>query len=230
MTIGIPKEYFAGGLEAEVGEAIQNAIAVFKDAGISIKEVSLPHSKYALACYYIIMPAEVSANLARFDGIRYGRDAKSSTLWEIYRNTRGKGFGKEVKRRILLGTFVLSSGYYDAYYAKAERVRNIITGEFNNVFDKSLGGVDAILAPTTPSRAFKVGEKTANPLEMYLSDIFTVPVNLAGLPALSLPVKKYDVGSGELPVGFQLIGNRFEDRNILNLGMWYERETGSQNA
>ncbi len=230
MTIGIPKEYFEGGLESEVGEAVQNAIAVFKDAGMKIKEVSLPHSKYALACYYIIMPAEVSANLARFDGIRYGRDKKAKTLWEIYKNTRGEGFGKEVKRRILLGTFVLSSGYYDAYYAKAQKVRQLITNEFNDVFDKSLGGVDAILAPTTPSRAFKVGEKTNDPIEMYLSDIFTVPVNLAGLPALSLPVKKYTVGSGELPIGFQLIGNKFEDRNILNLGMWYEKETGSQNV
>ncbi len=221
LVIGIPKEYFIDGLSHEVKKGVEKAMGRFKKLGISFKEVTLPHTSYALSCYYIIMPAEVSTNLARFDGIRYERtkdDVKN--LKDVYFKTKGEGFGAEAKRRILLGTFVLSSGYHDAYYAKAQKVRRLITDDFRKVFE----GVDVILAPTTPTTAFKVGEKK-DPLSMYLSDIFTVSANLAGLPAISIPVKKYIKGNGELPVGFQLIGKHFHEPDILSLGMLYEKET-----
>ncbi len=225
LTLGVPKEYFGEGIDPDVAAAVRSAIGVFEKKGFSVKEISLPHSKYALSCYYIILPAEVSTNLARFDGIRYGRNSEENSLWKIYEETRGKGFGDEVKRRMLLGTFVLSAGYYDAYYAKAQKVRRLIVRDFEKVFDGNSGGVDAILAPVTPTRAFKIGEKTSDPLTMYLSDIFTIPVNLASLPALSLPVKEYALGGGELPIGFQIIGKPFCEKDILGLGMWYEKET-----
>ncbi len=231
FKIGLPKEYFIEGLNREVALAIEEAIKLLKSLKIEFKEISLPHTKYALSCYYIIMPAEVSANLARFDGIRYTRitggsdqrvirgslaDQRKSALEEIYFRQRGRGFGNEVKRRIILGTFVLSSGYYDAYYAKAQKVRRLIKEDF----DKAFNEVDVILTPVSPTPAFKIGEKTDDPLAMYLSDIFTIPVNLAGLPAISIPVKKYQ---DELPIGFQLIGKPFQEADILGIGQFYER-------
>ncbi|MFA5386365.1 MAG: Asp-tRNA(Asn)/Glu-tRNA(Gln) amidotransferase subunit GatA [Candidatus Paceibacterota bacterium] len=221
VTIGIPKEYFQeGGLSKEVSGGIDEAIKSFKKLGFEIKEISLPHTKYAVACYYIIMPAEASTNLARYDGLRYSRikGEKITNLKEIYFDQRGEGFGPEVKKRIILGTFVLSSGYYDAYYAKAQKVRRLIKEDFEKAFDPSANGVDVILAPVAPTTAFKIGEKTTDPLEMYLSDIFTIPVNLAGLPAISIPVKK----ESGLPVGFQLIGKAFCEDEILSIGKQYE--------
>jgi aspartyl-tRNA(Asn)/glutamyl-tRNA(Gln) amidotransferase subunit A len=227
MTIGLPKEYFIEGLDKETGKQINEAINLLKSLKINFREISLLHTKYALSCYYIIMPAEVSANLARFDGIRYGRATsnkqQATSLRDIYFNQRGRGFGEETKRRIILGTFVLSSGYYDAYYAKAQKVRRLIKEDFDRAFKE----VDVILAPVSPTPAFKIGEKTDDPLAMYLSDIFTIPVNLAGLPGLAIPVKKYKIDSGELPVGFQLIGKPFREADILGIGQFYERLVAS---
>lgn len=242
LRIGLPKEYFIDGLSKDVQAGMDEAVQKFKKLGFKIKEISLPHTKYALSVYYIIMPAEVSTNLARFDGIRYSRispnnvdgtqtDAESSqgelalsqrrsALEEIYFQERGRGLGKEARRRVLLGTFVLSAGYYDAYYTKAQKVRRLIKNDFDEAFRE----VDVILAPVTPTSAFKFGEKTGDPLQMYLSDIFTIPANLAGLPALSMPVKKYEIGSGELPVGLQLIGKRFREADILRVGALYGRD------
>ena len=199
--------------------------------GVTFKELSLPHTKYALSVYYIIQPAEVSSNLARFDGIRYERitnrhessitNAYKLKLKDIYFETKSAGFGPEVKRRIMLGTFVLSSGYYDAYYAKAQKVRRIITDEMVKALDPKQGGVDAIFAPTSPTVPFKFGEKTANPLAMYLADVFTIPANLAGLPAISIPVRSRVKDA--LPIGFQLIGRHWSERDILSLGHRYEK-------
>ncbi len=221
FTIGIPKEYFSYKLEKSVNDAVETAIKDLKSLGIRFKEISLPHSKYALSCYYIILPAEASANLARFDGVRYSRirasnpDHQHRTLREIYFKQRGLGFGSEVKRRIILGTFVLSSGYYDAYYRKAQQVRTLVKKDFDDAFKE----VNVILAPTSPTTAFAIGEKTADPLSMYLSDIFTIPVNLAGLPAISIPIK----GDLPLPVGFQLIGKMLGEGDLFALGEYYEK-------
>lgn len=214
LTVGLPKEYFEKGLEPQVENAVQTVISTLRAAGIAFKEVSLPHTKYALSTYYIVLPAEASANLARFDGIRYERNEPASTLRDIYFKNRAR-FGVEVKRRIILGTFVLSSGYYDAYYEKAQRVRTLIARDFEYAFKE----VDVLLAPTTPTPAFKVGEKAADPLSMYLSDIFTIPANLAGVPAVSIPVR----GVSGLPVGFQLVGRHFREADILGLGQFYEK-------
>jgi aspartyl-tRNA(Asn)/glutamyl-tRNA(Gln) amidotransferase subunit A len=224
FTVGLPKEYFIEGLDKEVAGAIDEVIKTLKSLGIKFKEISLPHTKYALSVYYIIMPAEVSANLARFDGIRYSRIQKEGldikNLRDIYFKQRGEGFGEEVKRRIILGTFVLSAGYYDAYYSKAQKVRSLIKQDFDKAFDLSDGGVDVILTPVSPTPPFKFGEKVDDPLAMYLSDIFTIPVNLAGLPAISIPAK---VENGKLPVGFQLIGKPFREADILGIGKAYEQ-------
>ncbi|HOB90325.1 MAG TPA: amidase family protein, partial [Candidatus Colwellbacteria bacterium] len=217
IVIGLPKEYLEGGLSKEVETTIKNVIHEFTDMGAVFKDISLPHTKYALPCYYIIMPAEASTNLARYDGIRYGRSKDAKSLLEIYEKTKGERFGEEVKRRILLGTFVLSSGYYDAYYAKAQRVRRLIREDFEKAFDSDK--VDAILAPVSPSPAFKIGEKTQNPMEMYLSDIFTIPANLAGIPGLAIPAKNKE---GDLPIGFQLMGKWGDDKNLFSLGKLYE--------
>ncbi len=223
LRVGLPKEFFVSGLSKEIEEGIESAIQKLKKLGLEFKEVNLPHAKYALSCYYIIMPAEVSSNLARFEGVRYPgipevrKEAES--LSDLYLRTRGVGFGLEPRRRVLLGTFVLSAGYYDAYYAKAQKVRRLIKNDFDDAFND----VDVIMAPVTPTPAFKLGEKVSDPLMMYLSDIFTTQTNLAGVPALSLPVKKYELGGGELPVGFQLIGKRFEENKILALGKLYEK-------
>ncbi len=218
LRVGIPKEYFVAGMDKEVGEAVDSVISSLKSLKLEFKEISLPHTEYALSCYYIIMPAEVSANLARFDGIRYGEVAGVNraglNLLNLYKQNRGQGFGAEAKRRIILGTFILSAGYYDAYYAKAQKVRSLIKNDFHEVFKE----VDVILTPVSPTVAFKIGEKVNDPLSMYLSDIFTIPVNLAGLPAVSVPVRKEG-----LPVGFQLIGRRFREADILAVGRFYEK-------
>jgi len=224
-VIGIPRDFFAQGIDEMVARSVEGAIDSFGRDGFEVKEIQLPHASYAVSCYYIILPAECSSNLARYDGIRYARldDAVSvdSSLRDAYLDQRHAGFGDEPKRRMLLGAFVLSSGYYDAYYAKAQKVRRLIFNDFQNVFDASKGGVDAIVAPVTPTPAFSLGEKINDPLAMYLSDIFTIPVNLAGLPSLSLPVKR-SWDSGELPIGFQIIGNHFSEESILSLGHYYQ--------
>lgn len=233
LKIGIPKEYFEGGLSEKVQKGMEEAIKKFKDKGLRFKEISLPHTKYALSVYYIIQPAEVSSNLARFDGIRYSRlesvnlpvGGEKISLKDIYFKERGEGFGAETKRRILLGTFVLSAGHYDAYYSKAQKVRRLIKEDFDKALDLSAGGVDVIFAPTTPTTAFKIGEKANDPLSMYLSDILTIPADLAGIPAVSIPVKTYNLQQTtdkELPVGFQLMGRHFREEDILGLGRMYE--------
>ena len=225
LTIGIPEEYFVEGLDDEVADSINEVQKSLEEAGFKFKKISLPHTKYALSVYYIIMPAEASTNLARYDGIRYGTRGKAENLLNLYEENRGAGFGSEVKRRIVLGTFVLSAGYYDDYYAKAQKVRTLIKQDFEEAFRS----VDVILSPVAPTPAFKIGEKTANPLEMYLSDVFTLPVNLAGLPGISIPVKgrpsfvKTSAGrEGKLPIGFQLIGKPFREGDILGVGRVYE--------
>lgn len=218
MKIGIPKEYFQEGLHPEVGEAIKNAVKKFESLGASVQEVSLPHTHYAVNVYYIVAPSEASSNLARFDGVRFGhRDTSAGTLLEMYENTRGNGFGAEAKRRIILGTFSLSSGYYDAYYLRAMKVRTKIKHDFDEAFKK----VDAIMAPTAPETAFKLGEKIKDPLEMYLSDIYTISVNLAGIPAISIPC---GFANG-LPIGLQLMGKPFDEGNLFRLARAFEQNT-----
>lgn len=217
LRIGIPKEHFGRGLDAMVEKTIKNVIEKAERAGAHIKEISLPHSEYALPTYYIIMPSEVSSNLARFDGIRYGtaaKTAKTKTLEESYAETRAAGFGQEVKRRILLGTYTLSAGYYDAYYVKAQKVRRLIRRDFEAAFRD----VDVILGPTTPTPAFPVGDKKAeDPIEMYLSDIYTVSINLAGLPSLSLPAGAVQKEGATLPVGVQLTGPWFDEERLFGI-------------
>jgi len=216
LKIGIPKEYRVDKMPTEIDELWKKGIDYLKDAGAIIKNISLQHTMYALPAYYIVAPAEASSNLARYDGVKYGHRAKGKNLIEMYENTRSEGFGNEVKRRILIGTYVLSSGYYDAYYLKAQKVRQLI----KNDFDKAFNDVDAILTPSTPSSAFKIGDKTDDPVSMYLNDIFTVPVNLSGLPAISVP-SGYD--KNNLPLGLQLIGKPFDEQTILNLSLAIEK-------
>lgn len=207
FTVGVPKEYFIKGIDPEIEKIVREKIEQYLAQGHKIEEISLPHTEYALACYYIVATSEASANLARFDGIRYGYSSKEAkSLLEIYMQSRGEGFGAEVRRRIMLGTYVLSAGYYDAYYLRAQKVRALIKQDFDKAFEK----VDAIFTPTSPSLAFKIGERTQDPLQMYLSDIFTVSVNLAGVPAISVPCGKI----GELPVGLQVIAKPFEEEKI----------------
>jgi aspartyl-tRNA(Asn)/glutamyl-tRNA(Gln) amidotransferase subunit A len=210
FTIGVPKEYFIKGIDPEIEKIIRAKIKQYESLGHKIEEVSLPHTEYALACYYIIATSEASANLAKFDGIRFGYSSKEAkNLLDIYLQSRGQGFGAEVRRRIMLGTYVLSAGYYDAYYIRAQKVRALIKRDFDRAFEK----VDAIFTPTSPSLAFKFGERTDDPLQMYLSDIFTVSVNLAGMPAISVPCGKV----GHLPVGLQVIGKPFEEAKIFEI-------------
>ena len=216
LKIGIPNEYRVDNMPTEIEDLWKTGINYLKDAGAIIKNISLQHTKYALPAYYIVAPAEASSNLARYDGVKYGHRAKGNNLIEMYENTRSEGFGNEVKRRILIGTYVLSSGYYDAYYLKAQKVRQLIKSDF----DKSFTEVDAILTPSTPSSAFKIGDKTDDPVSMYLNDIFTVPVNLSGLPAISVPAG-YD--KNNLPLGLQLIGKPFDEQTILNLSLAIEK-------
>jgi aspartyl-tRNA(Asn)/glutamyl-tRNA(Gln) amidotransferase subunit A len=209
LKIGIPKEYFIKGLDKEVETSVKTTIERLKKDGAELVDISLPHTEHALACYYIIAPAECSANLARFDGIRYGhRTSSFKDIDELYKKSRTEGFGSEVTLRIMLGTYVLSSGYYDAYYKKAQLVRTLIREDFMKAFKK----VDVIATPTSPTPAFKFGEKIDDPLQMYLSDIFTIPVNLAGLPAISIPCGKSKKG---LPIGLQLIGKHLDEETIL---------------
>jgi len=216
LKIGIPNEYRVDNMPTEIDNLWKQGIDYLKDAGAIIKNISLPHTVYALPAYYIVAPAEASSNLARYDGVKYGHRAKGKNLIEMYENTRSEGFGDEVKRRILIGTYVLSSGYYDAYYLKAQKVRQLIKNDFDKVFSD----VDAILTPSTPSSAFKIGEKTDDPVSMYLNDIFTVPVNLSGLPAISVP-SGYD--KNNLPLGLQIIGKAFDEQTILNLSLAIEK-------
>jgi aspartyl-tRNA(Asn)/glutamyl-tRNA(Gln) amidotransferase subunit A len=217
MKIGVAKEYFGEGLDPEVRNGVEAAIQKLATLGCEIVEVSLPHTKYAIPAYYLVATAEASSNLARFDGVRYGFRAKDArSLSDMYRRTRDQGFGAEVKRRIMLGTYALSAGYYDAYYLKAQRVRTLLTRDFEEAFRK----VDAIVAPTSPTAAFKLGEKVDDPLAMYLADIYTVTANLAGIPGISIPV---GVTKENLPIGMQIFGKHFDESTILRVANAYEK-------
>ena len=220
--IGIPKEYRVEGMPKEIEDLWQKGINIIKEAGAEIVNISLPNTKYALPAYYIVAPAEASSNLARYDGVKYGFRSKGENLIDMYEKTRSEGFGNEVKRRIMIGTYVLSSGYYDAYYLKAQKERKLINNDFDEVYKK----VDAILTPSTPSSAFKIGEKTNDPVSMYLNDIFTVPINLAGLPAISIPA---GLDSKGYPLGLQIIGKAFEEQNILNIAYSMEKQINFKN-
>lgn len=216
MRIGLPRDYRIEGLNPEVDALWQKGAAMLRDAGAEVVEVDLPNSKYSLPVYYIIAPAEASSNLARYDGVRFGVRVPGSSLNEMYENTRGAGFGKEVRRRILMGTYVLSAGYYDAYYVKAQKVRRRIRNDFEEAFKSC----DAILAPTTPSTAFALGEKVGDPVQMYLEDVFTVPLNLAGLPGISVPV---GLAKNGLPLGLQLIGRAFDEMTLFKAASALEK-------
>ena len=219
LKIGVPKEFFAEGINEEVKDSLEKAMEKYKELGAVVEEISLDIAKYSLATYYIVACAEASSNLGRFDGIRYGYRAKEfKNLRDLYKKSRSEGFGPEVKRRIILGTYVLSSGYYDAYYKKAQQVRTLVMNEFNKAFEK----YDVILTPTSPTVAFDIGSKSDNPLEMYLADICTVSVNIAGLPGISVPC---GVDSQGMPIGMQLIGNKFQEETILNAAYTYEQAT-----
>ena len=216
IRIGVPQEYFIGGLQAEVESGVREAIKTLEALGASVQPVSLPHTQYALPVYYLLAPAEASANLARYDGVRYGPRADSDTLWQVFRRTRGERFGAEVKRRIMLGTYALSAGYYDAYYGQAQKVRTLIKRDFEQAF----GQVDVIAAPVTPTTAFRIGEHSDDPLSMYLEDIFTIPANLAGVPGLAFPVGFDRQG---LPIGMQLIGPYFREDLLLRIAHAYQQ-------
>lgn len=219
FKLGIPREYFISGIDPSVDNALREAIRVFERLGAVIEDISLPHTEYAVATYYIIATAEASSNLARYDGAKYGyRTKDAGNLIDMYMKTRDEGFGPEVKRRIMLGTYVLSAGYYDAYYKKAQQVRTLIKGDFDKAYER----IDAILTPTSPTPAFKIGEKTDDPLQMYLSDIFTISANLAGIPAISIPCGFTD---DKLPVGLQILGKHFDEERILQTAYAYEQAT-----
>jgi aspartyl-tRNA(Asn)/glutamyl-tRNA(Gln) amidotransferase subunit A len=218
LKVGLPKEYFIEGLDPCVAAAVRAAVAQLERLGAEVREISLPHTAYAVAVYYIIAPSEASANLARYDGVRYGLREAGATLLEDYEKTRGRGFGPEVKRRIMLGTYALSAGYYEAYYGKAQKVRTLIRRDFEQAFK----AVDLIVTPTAPTPAFRLGDKTADPLQMYLSDIFTISCNLAGLPGLSLPCGFSPEG---LPIGMQILGRPFDEETVLRAAYQYEQST-----
>ncbi|MCZ6676478.1 MAG: Asp-tRNA(Asn)/Glu-tRNA(Gln) amidotransferase subunit GatA [Candidatus Poribacteria bacterium] len=219
IKIGIPKEYFTEGMDAEVEASVRHAIELLRSAGATVEEISLPHTEYAIATYYIIAPAEASANLARYDGVRYGfRAENAEDLIDMYKKTRSQGFGEEVKRRIMLGTYALSSGYYDAYYLKAQKVRTLIKSDFDKAFEK----VDVVVTPTSPTPAFKIGERTADPLQMYLSDVLNTPSSLAGLPGISIPCGLTQSG---LPIGLQILAAPFEEEKILRVAYTFEQHT-----
>ncbi|HUF39296.1 MAG TPA: Asp-tRNA(Asn)/Glu-tRNA(Gln) amidotransferase subunit GatA [Anaerolineales bacterium] len=218
LRIGVPEEYFIEGIQPEVEAAVRRAIIKLEALGASVRPVSLPHTRYALPVYYLIAPAEASANLARFDGVHYGPRAKAEAVWEVFENTRGERFGAEVKRRIMLGTYALSAGYYDAFYGQAQKVRTLIRRDFEAAFER----VDAIAAPVSPTTAFRFDAHTDDPLAMYLEDVFTLPANLAGVPGLAFPVG-FD-GEG-LPVGMQLMGRHFDEKTLLRAAAVYQRET-----
>ncbi len=217
MTIGIPKEYFIEGMDPEVEKAVRDAVAALESLGAKVKDVSLPHTGYAVAAYYILATSEASSNLARYDGVKYGfRADRPKDLMDLYKRSRSEGFGPEVKRRIMLGTYALSAGYYDAYYKKGQQVRTLIKRDFDEAFKT----VDVIATPTAPTAAFKIGEKSADPLQMYLSDIFTISVNLAGIPGISLPC---GFTKGNLPIGLQLLGKHFDEGSVLRAAYAYEQ-------
>ena len=216
QSIGVPWDLLSEGVDAEILERLKGVLSALEDAGCKIERITLPHCKYSIATYYVLTMAEASSNLARFDGVRYGLSERDKTLEEMYRNTRSKGFGDEVKRRIMLGTYLLSSGYYDAYYRKAQKVRRLIRNDFADAFSR----VDAIMLPTAPTPAFKLGEHLDNPLEMYLADIFTTPMSLAGIPAINIPV---GVNTSGLPIGLQLVGDFFAEETILRLSHYIEQ-------
>ncbi|WP_347552592.1 Asp-tRNA(Asn)/Glu-tRNA(Gln) amidotransferase subunit GatA [Pseudalkalibacillus hwajinpoensis] len=222
LRIAVPKEYLAEGVDEDVKNNVLQALKKLEELGATWEEVSLPHSKYAVATYYLLSSSEASANLARFDGVRYGVRAEAENLLDLYKKTRSEGFGDEVKRRIMLGTFALSSGYYDAYYKKAQKVRTLIKDDFEKVFED----YDVIIGPTTPTTAFKVGEKIDNPLTMYANDILTIPVNLAGVPAISVPCGL----SNGLPVGLQIIGKHFDEKTVYRVAHAYEQATDHHKA
>jgi aspartyl-tRNA(Asn)/glutamyl-tRNA(Gln) amidotransferase subunit A len=219
LTIGVAKEYFVEGLDAEVEQSIRSALKIYESLGARIKEISLPHSPYAIAVYYLVATAEASSNLARYDGVHYGYRAKTfDNLIDMYAKSRGEGFGKEVKRRIMLGTYALSSGYKDAYYLKALKVRRLIKEDF----DKAFAECDVIMGPTSPTAAFKIGEKTENPLEMYLSDIYTISCNLAGIAGISIPC---GFTKTNLPIGLQILAPPFEEEKLLRIARMHEKAT-----
>ncbi len=218
LRVGVPKEYFVAGVQAEVERAVREAIQVLVSLGAQAEEISLPHTEYALPVYYLIAPAEASANLARFDGIRYGPREAGDSLWDVYLDTRGGRFGPEVKRRIMLGTYALSAGYYDAYYGQAQKARTLIKRDFDEAFQQ----VDVIACPVAPTTAFKIGEKTDDPLAMYLEDVFTLPPSLAGICGLSIPC---GFDANRLPIGLQLLGPAFGEDKILRVGHAYEQAT-----
>jgi len=220
--IGIPKEYRVDDMPIEIEELWKKGIEHVKECGAELVDISLPHTNYALPTYYIVAPAEASSNLARYDGVKYGFRSHGENLIDMYEKTRSEGFGDEVKRRIMIGTYVLSSGYYDAYYLKAQKVRRLIKKDFDVVFNQ----VDAILTPSTPSSAFKIGEKTNDPISMYLNDIFTVPINLAGLPGISIPA---GFDKNDYPLGLQIIGKAFDEQNILNIAYSIEEKINFKN-
>ncbi len=224
LKIGLPREFFpkdtakdGGGMDKDVEKSVREAVEQLKSLGAEIREITLPHVKYSVEVYYIVAVAEASSNLGRFDGVRYGARAAAKDLNEVYFETRSQGFGQEAKRRILLGTFVLSAGYYEAYYLKGQKVRTLIRQDFDKAFQE----VDVILSPTSPTPAFKIGEKSNDPLAMYLSDIYTIPANLAGIPALSVPCGFTASG---LPIGLQLMGRTFEEETILRVAHQYEQK------
>jgi aspartyl-tRNA(Asn)/glutamyl-tRNA(Gln) amidotransferase subunit A len=216
LRIGIPQEYRLEGMPTEIEALWQEGIAWFRAAGAEIADISLPHTKYALPAYYIVAPAEASSNLARYDGVRYGLRVEGRDVIDMYENTRAAGFGREVKRRVLIGTYVLSAGYYDAYYLRAQKVRTLIKRDFEEAFAQ---GIDAILTPTTPSAAFPIGEKLDDPVSMYLNDIFTVTANMAGLPGISVPA---GLDAQGLPLGLQLIGRPFDEATLFRAGQVVE--------
>ncbi|MHA1114366.1 MAG: amidase family protein, partial [Alphaproteobacteria bacterium] len=219
LRIGIPKEYRVDGMHGEISGLWEKGAAWLREAGAEIVEITLPHTEYALPAYYIIAPAEASANLARYDGVRYTLREEGGDLAEMYANTRGAGFGAEVRRRILIGTYVLSAGYYDAYYLKAQRVRSLIARDFETAFET----VDAILTPTTPSAAFAAGEKSDDPIAMYLNDVLTVPASLAGLPGISVPG---GLSADGLPLGLQVLGKPFDEATVLRVAAALEEAAG----
>ncbi|MBT6093315.1 MAG: Asp-tRNA(Asn)/Glu-tRNA(Gln) amidotransferase subunit GatA, partial [Rhodospirillaceae bacterium] len=219
MRVGIPKEYTLDGMPADIQALWDQGRAWFEDAGATCVEISLPHTKYALPCYYIVAPAEASSNLARYDGVRYGLRVDGDSLDEMYENTRGEGFGAEVRRRVMIGTYVLSAGYYDAYYVKAQKVRTLIAQDFKAAYED----VDVILTPTAPSAAFAIGEKMDDPIAMYLNDVFTVPASMAGLPAISVPA---GLDSSGLPLGLHLIGRAFDEVTLFRAAQALEERAG----
>jgi aspartyl-tRNA(Asn)/glutamyl-tRNA(Gln) amidotransferase subunit A len=215
--VGLPKEYFSEGLAPEVRDAVMKKVDALRKLGVHVEEVSLPHSEYTIATYYILATAEASSNLARYDGARYGYRAKEGKdLFDMYTKSRSQGFGAEVKRRIMLGTYVLSAGYYDAYYRKGQKVRRLVKEDFDKAFQK----VDCLITPTSPTTAFRVNEKTDDPLQMYLSDVYTVSANLAGIPGMSMPC---GTDSRGLPIGLQILGKHFDEETILRLGEAIEK-------